>query len=127
MAKKRIVYPSIDNIVAINEIVNLMSNRKADKHKLTGDKFIESIINETERSRGDIYEKAAILLRGLVVSHGFESGNKRTAFIVSMDFIITNGGKEGFKSFDEVEKVLRGIRSYGVKEIAKWLRTGDIL
>ncbi|HIH29590.1 MAG TPA: hypothetical protein HA260_07295, partial [Thermoplasmata archaeon] len=39
----------------------------------------------------DVYDKAAILLLELTRLHAFESGNKRTAFLTTKKFVITNG------------------------------------
>ncbi len=66
------------------------------------------------------------MLRGFIITHGFASGNKRTAFIVTTYFITKNSGKVRFKNFDEVERIVRNIRIYAVEDTAQWLRKGDI-
>jgi prophage maintenance system killer protein len=100
---------------------------KADTYKLLRDEsFIEIILREVKEKEGDVYDKAAILLRGLITTHGFASGNKRTGFVVTTYFIKVNGGKPKFNEFGKVGKVLRNIRLYNIKEISEWLRTGDI-
>ncbi len=125
--KNKIIYPTVDSIKFVNRLVNLMSNRKADQHKLLiSDDFIANIIKNVRKDTGDLYEKGAILLRDLIIMHGFASGNKRTAFIVAVQFISKNGGKMGIKNFTKAEKVLRNIRIYSLNDIAQWLKTGDI-
>jgi death-on-curing family protein len=121
------VYPTKDSIRTINEIVNLTSTKKADSFKLLRpEEFIDSIIEDVRKTEGSIYEKAAVLLRRIIVAHGFASGNKRTAFIVTAYFIEENGGRLTLNDFDIVERVLRNIRLYNEKEISNWLKTGDI-
>ena len=121
------IYPSRESIISVNKIVNLMSDNKADSHNLLINKrFIDAVLERVRKNKGDVYEKAAVLLEGLVKTHGFASGNKRTGFVVTTYFIKKNGGKTRFDDFYMVEKVLRNIRLYNTVEIAEWLRTGDI-
>ncbi len=127
MEKRKFVYPSPDVVKYINEVVNLMSARRADKHKLLRpEEYTEAVMNEAKGMKGDVYEKCAVILRGLITAHGFASGNKRTAFIVSAYFLKKNGGKVKFRDFGKAEKVLKNVRLYNLKEISGWLRTGEI-
>ena len=122
-----LIYPSKESVKNVNKMVNLMSNMKADTHKLLRDDgFIEIILRKAKQKDGDIYDKAAVLLKELVTTHGFASGNKRTGFVVTTYFIKKNGGKPRFSDFDKIEKVLRNIRLYNIEEIANWLRKGEI-
>ena len=124
---KRFVYPTANSIKTMNEIVNLTSTKKADSFKmLRADEFLENIIQEVRDTGGDVYDKAAVLLRRIIVTHVFASGNKRTGFIVSAYFIEENGGRILFKDIDKLESILRNIRLYSEKEISNWLRSGDI-
>jgi prophage maintenance system killer protein len=60
--------------------------------------------------------------------HAFESGNKRTAFLTTKKFVITNG--EGFNIPDTEDNVtiMIGIREnyYTQKEIKEWIKYGKI-
>lgn len=104
-----------------------MSNRKADQHKLLKpDSFIDEIIKKTRETEGDVYDKAALLIYELITLHGFASGNKRTGFITGLRFLRKNGGKIRTKTFKRADSIIKRIRQYNVKEIAVWLRTGDI-
>ena len=88
------IYPLKDSIISVNKTVNLMSNIKADTHKLLRDKnFIEVILEKVKETKGDVYDKAAVLINDIVTTHGFASGNKRTGFVVTTYFIEKNGGK----------------------------------
>lgn len=104
-----------------------MSNRKADQQKLIRpEDFIEYVIDDARKTEGDLYDKAAVLLRGLVVSHGFASGNKRTGFITMLTFLKENKARIRVKSFNKAENIIRNIRKFSSEELAIWLRKGDI-
>lgn len=124
---KEYLYPTKEAIFMVNEVVNIMSNRKADQHKLLRPaSFIDDIIEKTKRSQGDLYDKAAFLLHNLATTHGFASGNKRTGFITALWFLKKNGGKVRVKNFNKAERIITNIRVFEPKEIAGWLRAGDI-
>ena len=124
---KKIIYPTKESIIFVNELVNLMSNRKADQHKLLrSDAFITHIIEKTKKAKRDTYYKAAILLSGLIAAHGFASGNKRTAFIIATDLILENKEKSHIKNFNKVERIIRNIGRFSIGEIALWLKKGEI-
>ncbi len=124
---KEFNYPTKHSIIYANEIINIMSNRKADQHKLLKpDSFIDTILRKTKEARGDLHDKAAVLLHGLVTSHGFASGNKRTGFIITSTFIKKNGGRIRIKNFNKAERIIKNIRKLSIEEIAEWLRKGDI-
>ncbi|MBI2675898.1 MAG: Fic family protein [Candidatus Aenigmarchaeota archaeon] len=124
---KDFIYPSKESIIFVNEIINIMSARKADKHELlASDTFIDDIIYRVKNAQGDVYDKAAVLLHSIIRSHGFASGNKRTGFIVTTHFLLQNHGRIRFRNFNKVEKVIRRLRALETEDIAAWLRTGDI-
>jgi death-on-curing family protein len=71
-----------------------------------------------------MYDKAAVLLIELVKSHPFKSGNRRTATVVTADFLRFNG--KSFKG--EGTAVLAGIRlgDFNRSEVKAWLKgNGD--
>lgn len=124
---KELVYPTKETIIFTNEIINIMSNRKADQHKLLRqESFIEKIIDSVKNTDGDVQDKAAAMLHGLISTHGFASGNKRTGFITTVRFLKKNGGRVRIKNFNKAERIITNIRIFEPKEIAIWLRTGDI-
>jgi death-on-curing family protein len=124
---KDFVYPSKEFVVFVNEIVSVMSARKADRHKiLRSDAFIDAILDEVQNMDGDLFEKAARLLMRFIKAHGFASGNKRTAFIVATHFISANGGRARIKNFEQAEKVLKNVRRFETSDIVEWLRKGEI-
>ena len=120
-------YPTKHSVIFTNQVICIMSNRKADQHKLIKpDSFIDAVLNATKETTGDVYDKAAVLLSKLVITHGFASGNKRTGFIITIHFITQNSGKTMIKNFNKAERILRNIRKFDTEEIAVWLRKGDI-
>ncbi len=124
---KECLYPTKEAILTVNEVVNIMSNRKADQHKLLKSAdFIDKVIEKTKQVDGDLYDKAALLLHDLVTTHGFASGNKRTGFITTLWFLNKNGGKVRVKNFNKAERIIKNKKVFEPEEIAIWLRTGDI-
>ncbi|ODS42351.1 MAG: hypothetical protein MSIBF_03220 [Candidatus Altiarchaeales archaeon IMC4] len=114
---EKIVYLTKESVMFVNEVINIMSNRKADKYELLStDGFIDAILEKVRNTEGDVYDKAAVLMRELITCHGFASGNKRTAYITASYFIIKNGGKVKFKNFNKVETIIRNIRNFSTEE-----------
>jgi len=125
----KIKYPTIDDLIFINKrIIETTKVTKAEKHGLLANvKVLENIIKEVEKTKGSIYNKATVLLTELVQKHPFESGNRRTAFIATLDFLEVNKVKVNLNT-GKVENILRGTREgfYNLKEISNWLKGGDI-
>ena len=71
---------------------------------------IFDVIDACKEKDGDIYDKAVVLLTGIIKGHPFASGNRRTAFIVAKDFLLNNGEKFGVKDDPSQARVLLGIR-----------------
>lgn len=68
------------------------------------------------------------MLRGLIQKHPFASGNRRTAFIATKDFIISNNNKFGVRDEPHFARALQGIREnyYSADEIKEWIKNGKI-
>ncbi len=112
------------NILAL-ELIRI---KKADRPKVLSMAKIREAIEECEKKEGDIYDKAAILLKGLVQKHPFASGNRRTAFIAAKDFVLRNHSKFGVKDDPSSAKAMLGIREhyYRDDEIKEWIKNGKI-
>lgn len=124
-----IIYPTAEKIIEYNLLtLKLIKVKKADRPKVLGHKKILEVIDECEQSRGDIYDKAVCLLKGLVQKHPFASGNRRTAFVVAKEFLLMN--KTPFRIADDptYARVMIGIREnfYKDYEIKEWLKHGKI-
>jgi prophage maintenance system killer protein len=68
------------------------------------------------------------LLKGIVQKHPFASGNRRTAFIVTKDFLLHNHASFLIKDDPENAKVMQGVREnyYSHEELKEWLKNGKI-
>ena len=127
--KKRVIYPTVEKIIEYNFMVlNVIKVKKADRPQVLSHQKIFDIVNECEKLDGDIYDKAVCLLMGIVQKHPFASGNRRTAFIVTKNFVLINNGK--FKIVDDPKQaeIMLGIRQdyYTDLEIRIWIKDGKI-
>jgi|SRR3989344_2067522 len=125
----KIAYPTTNKIIEYNLIIlNIIKVKKADKPEVLSYEKIKEVINECKKYKGDIYDKATILLKGLIQTHPFASGNRRTAFIVAKEFVIINKENFGIKDDPSQSRIMLGIREgfYSDKEIKEWIKNGKI-
>ncbi|MEK6960946.1 MAG: Fic family protein [Nanoarchaeota archaeon] len=89
---------------------------------------VHQIIKDCHGLQGDVYDKAVVLLIGLVQKHPFGSGNRRTAVIVVKDFLESNGARLGIADNPSQARILLGIREgfYSTAEIKEWIKHGKI-
>lgn len=124
-----VVYPSVEQIIEYNVLaITLIRVKKADKAEVLSRGRIEYAIQECKALNGDIYDKAAFLLKSLIRMHAFASGNRRTAFIVTKEFLAENKAKFKIKDDPSQSRVMTGIREgyYGDEEIKEWIQNGTI-
>lgn len=122
-------YPTAERIIEYNMLaLDIIKVKKADKPKVLSHQKISEAINNCMEADGDIYDKAAVLLKELVQKHPFASGNRRTAFITVKDFLLMNKAKFKVKDEPAYAKVMTGIREgfYSNEEIMEWLKNGKI-
>ncbi len=88
---------------------------------VVGKEKVRDAIEKARSADGDAYTKAAILLVSLVQGHPFESGNRRTAYAVAVNFIESNGLPVA-ATFDLA--VIKGIRggTHKSEQVAVWLK-----
>jgi death-on-curing family protein len=125
----KITYPSVEQIIEFNVLaLELIKVKKADKAEVRSPLKILRAIEACEEEKGDIYEKATVLLVGLVRSHPFASGNRRTSLIVVKDFLLENGARFTVPNNASNARILLGIREgfYTNEEIVTWLKHGKI-
>ena len=123
------IYPTPGRIIEYNVLaLNIIKAKKADKAEVLKHSVLSSVINQMENKEGDVYDKATVLLKGLIQGHPFASGNRRTAFIVTKDFILKNKGRFGIADNVSDARVMQGIREnyYSESEIKEWLKNGKI-
>ncbi len=126
----RVTYPSAERVIEFNILaITLISAKKADKAVVLSRAKLEAVLTLCREREGDIHDKAVVLLQGLVKQHVFASGNRRTAFLVTKEFLLVNKGKFGIPDDPaQVTNALRGIREnfYTHEEIKEWIKDGKI-
>ena len=119
-------YLTYEELVVINkEVLARIKVKRADAFKILSAFRLQKLLEDMKSTRGDVYNKAVALLKGLVQEHPFASGNRRTAAVAVIRFLRTNKVEPSFK---EDAKILQGIREdyYSDLEIKKWLQGGDM-
>ena len=127
--EKDIIYPSPEKVIEYNLLaLTIIKAKKADQPKVLSQQKIVNVIEECKKAEGDIYDKAVVLLKGLIQGHPFASGNRRTAFIITKDFLLSNGGIFRLKDDPAHARVMQGIREnfYKDEEIINWIKNGKI-
>ena len=127
--RKRLWYPSIKDIKLVNKkMISDFRVTKAEKSRIypLGEPKLKSAIIESKDYEGDIYDKAAILLRGINQAHAFESANKRTAYFISNMFLGKNRNYLMAKKREKQKEFALKVRQGDVsdKEISSWLEKG---
>lgn len=123
--RRRFWYPKKKDIISNNqEVLKIVKADKSDRHKVIGCYKIEDVLKETKRKKGDVFDKASVIIRGLNQSHPFHSANKRTAYFTANQFICKNQGFLVLKKRDNQRKMCIRIREGRVtdKDIATWLK-----
>ncbi len=112
------------NVMALS----LIKTKKADKNEVLSYQKIREVVEECENLEGDIYDKAAFLLKKMIKQHAFASGNRRTAFIVAKHFLVLNNANFNIKDEPEYARIMTGIREnyYSDGEIKQWIQNGQI-
>ncbi len=121
-----VTYLTREEVIAINkETLNNIKVKKADSFKVLSVLKINKVLESAETAPGDVYDKAVMLLKGLVQEHPFASGNRRTAILSTIRFPRMNSLEPKIK---EKAKILQGIREnyYSGAEIKKWLQGGEV-
>ncbi len=125
----KIIYPTVEEIQYNNVIaIEMFRRSKHDQAKTISVSYIQKVIDLVKGEPGDIYDKAATLLFELTRIHAFESGNKRTAFLTTKKFVITNGERFRIPDKESNVRIMIGIREnyYTQKEIKEWIKHGKI-
>ena len=126
---KKLVYLSVDQIIEYNILaINLIQVKKGDKAEVLSKSKINDIVEFCKEVKGDVYDKAVFLLKGLIQKHPFASGNRRTAFIVVKAFLLINNQVLGVNDDPEQARIMIGIREnfYKDEELKEWLKYGKI-
>ena len=122
-------YPSVEKIIELNLLaLSMIRAKKADQACVLSRGKLSQALEESKNFEGDIYDKAVILLKGIVQKHAFASGNRRTAFLAAKYFLMANKAAINVEDKPENARVLLGIREgyYSGEEIKEWIKNGKI-
>lgn len=122
-------YPSVEKVIEFNLLsLHVIKAKKADSHKVLSQAKVSAVLEACRNHQGNVFEKAVVLLNGLVQAHAFASGNRRTGFLVMKYFLVMNNQKLKVEDNPENAKVLLGIRErfYSDTEIKEWIMHGKI-
>lgn len=104
-------YPTVEELIELNLLVlRELPVKRADKHEVRSKVALGQVLEEAKNEPGDIYDKAAVLLIGIVKKHPFASGTRRTAIAAAISFLRLNG-EHVHTVLDP--KVLQGVRALG--------------
>ena len=126
---KNLTYPSTDEVKHFNVLVlSFIKVKKSDNYEIMSISKLQKVLENCESTEGDIYDKATILMKGLIQSHPFASGNRRTAFITTKSFLTENKHKLNVQDNESQARVMQGIREgyYTDNEITEWIKNGKI-
>jgi death-on-curing family protein len=127
--KKQIMYLSIAEMIEFNILVlSLIKTKKADKSEVLSYQKIMDITHGCKELKGDIYDKAVYLLKNIIQKHVFASGNRRTAFIITKHFLVSNEAEFNIVDAPEHARIMTGIREnyYSDNEIKNRIKDGEI-
>ena len=122
-------YPNVEEIQYYNTIaIEMFRKSKNDEAKTINVSYIDKAIEKVKNKKGNLYDKAALMLYELTLIHAFESGNKRTAFLTTKKYVLNNEGKFNIPDLTNNVKVMIGIREnyYTLNEIKEWIKNGKI-
>ena len=126
---KELIYPTPERVIEYNILVLArVKVKKADKSEVLSRRKLDAAIQACREDEENVYGKAAVLLQGIVKAHAFASGNRRTAFLVTKDFITENGGVFAVQDNEKNARVLQGVREgfYTPNDLIMWFKTGQI-
>jgi len=121
----KIWYPNVQDIIINNKkVIKIHKETKAERHKILGRYNLQPIINEAKKTKGDIFQKASILLRGINQAHAFASANKRTAYFTANKFIYKNMNQLVLKKRNKQKEIAIKVREGRItdKELTDWLK-----
>ena len=122
-------YPSIEKVIEFNLLsLHVIKAKKADSHQVLGWAKISKVLETCKNCQGDVFDKAVVLLKGLIQAHAFASGNRRTDFLIAKYFLVINGKKLRVEDNPKNAKVLLGVREgfYSDAEVKEWILHGKI-
>lgn len=121
-----ISYLTLEQILVIHED---QIDRYGGSHGLRELSLLESAIfrPQTTFSGEDLYltlfDKSASLLHSILLNHPFVDGNKRTAIVSTIVFLMLNGWELQVEQEELIEKLLETVsKKYTIEIISNWLK-----
>src|SRR3989338_2130571 len=106
-------YPSVEKVIEVNLLsLHVIKAKKAYSHQVLSMAKISAVLEACKNCQGDVFDKAVVLLKGLVQAHAFASANRRTGFLVMKYFLVMNNQKLKVGDNPENAKVLLGVREH---------------
>ena len=124
----KIWYPTVNDIIRINEKAIVFKTKKKEQHKVLSRRKIEEFVIKLKNYQGSIEDIAAFII--LEVSdlkfHAFDSGNRRTAYMLANMFLWKNKTYMIAKRRPKTEEMFKEIRrrDFTVSDISNWLYRG---
>lgn len=120
------VYVSIGDVLAIEATLIELYGGTEGVRDIS---LVESALARPQASFGGyeayptLFEKAAVLLQGLIKNHGFVDGNKRTG-VAAMSIFVTLNGRKLSVTDSQLEKLAVKVATdeLNIEEIASWLK-----
>ncbi len=122
-------YLEAEKVIEFNLLaLTAIRAKKADQPKVLSKSKLEAVLRACKEKDGDVFDKGAILLEGIVKAHAFASGNRRTAFIAMKYFLLINNAKTRISDDPINSRIMLGIREgyYSHEEIKEWTKNGKI-
>lgn len=86
---------------------------------------LQDILDEASEY-DDVYLRAATLLREIAAAHIYADGNKRTAWITTVEYLDRQGLEPAEDEPEQINRVVRALSRFQVGEISRWLQTGKV-
>lgn len=114
-------FPTADEIVDIHERLLAWGGEPGVRHPGAIQAAIERTRWGPFEHEGDIFERAALLMRGIAQDHPFVDGNKRTAFMAVYAFLEANGWVLEVDASDATEFLIRLAQGLDIGTVRTWI------
>jgi len=120
--------PTAREILTVHERIEETYDLKYKGTKKAAPKLkLRREVLEEAAEYDDPYHRAAVLLFRLQSVHVFEDANKRTAWTVTQEYLGRCGIEPEIpQDAETIERIIRQAGLFSTKEIACWLKTGEI-
>lgn len=120
---ENIWYPSTEDVIEKNKIaLKTWPAKRKDIFLLLSRSKLDKIIVGVKSFNGNINRKAAYLFKHITRAHVFGAGNRRTAYLVTNEFLWRNKGYLVASKKQKITKLFKNVRygGWGEKRISRW-------